>query len=85
LALNAQTEQRDDAPNTLMAESQRAKWRELPKNRELSSAYSAVITRGAQFTYRVWRSDANIMYFSDLFLAQEGSQAASEVIAEPTT
>lgn len=52
LALNAQTEQRDDAiANTLMAESLRElNGERVAKNRELSSAYSAVITRGAQFT-----------------------------------
>lgn len=52
LAMNAQTEQRDDAiANTLMAESLRElNGERVAKNRELASAYSAAITHGAQFT-----------------------------------
>lgn len=52
LALNAQIQQRDDAiANTLLAESLRElNGERVAKNRELSSAYSAVITHGAQFT-----------------------------------
>lgn len=52
LALNAQTQQRDEAiANTLMAESLRElNGERVAKNRELSSAYSAAITHGAQFT-----------------------------------
>lgn len=52
LGLNAQIQQRDAAiANALLAESVRElNGERVAKNRELASAYSAVITHGAQFT-----------------------------------
>lgn len=52
LVLNAQIQQRDAAiANALLAESVRElNGERVAKNRELASAYSSVITQGAQFT-----------------------------------